>query len=99
MRLSYSHEKVHDDASCLELTNVVSIFVTLAIKNEDLEDSADAPHRANTQKNNNKRQLQNDKLVEKSRNFCYLEFCPKMRLFKVIFQDYELQEFPLVTMQ
>ena len=50
-------------------------------------------------KNNNKRQLQNDKLVEKSRNFCYLEFCPKMRLFKVIFQDYELQEFPLVTMQ
>ena len=38
------------DASCLELTNVVSIFVTLAIKNEDLEDSADAPHRANTQK-------------------------------------------------
>ena len=58
------------DASCLELTNVVSIFVTLAIKNEDLEE--DSAARANT-KNNNKRQLQNGKLVVKSHSFCYLE--------------------------
>lgn len=58
------------DASCLELTNVVSIFVTLAIKNEDLEE--DSAARANT-KNNNKRQLQNGKLVVKSPSFCYLE--------------------------
>ena len=36
------------DASCLELTNVVSIFVTLAIKNEDLEE--DSAARANTKK-------------------------------------------------
>ena len=61
---------MHDDASCLELTNVVSIFVTLAIKNEDLEE--DSAARANT-KNNNKRQLQNGKLVVKSPSFCYLE--------------------------
>ena len=58
------------DASCLELTNVVSIFVTLAIKNEDPE--KDSAARANT-KNNNKRQLQNGKLVVKSPSFCYLE--------------------------
>ena len=58
------------DASCLELTNVVSIFVTLAIKNEDLEE--DSAARANT-KSNNKRQLQNGKLVVKSHSFCYLE--------------------------
>ena len=58
------------DASCLELTNVVSIFVTLAIKNEDPE--KDSAARANI-KNNNKRQLQNGKLVVKSPSFCYLE--------------------------
>ena len=58
------------DASCLELTNVVSIFVTLAIKNEDLEE--DSAARANT-KNINKRQLQNGKLIVKSPSFCYLE--------------------------